>query len=164
MSSLVNMDFGSVVKEAGTVLDNLVTSDEERLQVALQDRVIDADLQKAQVQINTVEVTSGKSWRHWVGRVGAISLGLYFIPQYFMAAVLWTKACWGIHAVNGVITFPPYPASSDAIMQLVTAMLGLGTIKAYEKVKGVYTSSMQQMPAPAIKNSAPWYKKILGKS
>lgn len=89
---------------------------------------------KGQLDANVAEANSGKSWRHWVGRVCAVSLGLYFIPQYLVAAIVWAKMCYNIVPINGIYTIPVYPASVSGLMELVTGMLGLGVIKAAEKI------------------------------
>lgn len=156
MAGLVNVDLGSAIKAGGNLLDDLFTSDEERDSIALEGRKIGSSERIGQMEVNKAEAQSGKAWRHWVGRVCAASLGLYFIPQYSIAAVLWCKVCWAVTAVDGVITLPPYPASPDAIMELVMGMLGLGTIKAAEKIM-----APKQKP-PAEKTGGfkwPWSKK-----
>jgi hypothetical protein len=122
---------GTAVTSVGNVLDNLFTSDEERLQAEERMKLIDMKPQEAQWQTNQIEAANGKSWRHWVGRVCAISLALYFIPQYAMGAALWLKI--SLAALDaGKEILPPYPVTVDGLMELVTGMLGLGAIKSVE--------------------------------
>lgn len=89
-----------------------------------------------QIQINAVEAAHPKlfvaGWRPNLGWVCGISIGLYFIPQYLVAAVLWMKLCW---SANQLVPYPiPEPAG---LMELVGLMLGLGGMRLVEKIKGV---------------------------
>ena len=126
----------TVVNSVGGVLDNLFTSDEERLEAERLQSIIDDKPNQDQRDTNKIEAAAGKGWRHWVGRVAAISLGLYFIPQYTVSSIVWIKMCWEVVPVNGIWNLPAYPASVDGLMELITAMLGLGAIKGFEVITG----------------------------
>lgn len=154
-SGIVNVDFGSAISAIGNAADSLFTSKEEELAIHYKTQKLDVDLLTGQMEVNIAEANSGKSWRHWVGRVGAVSLALYFIPQYLIAAIIWCKVCWGIQPINGLITLPVYPASADALLELITGMLGLGIIKAVENINGV---SKQKTTKTA--ENKPWYRRI----
>lgn len=136
------------IKGISGILDKAFPSPEERAKAeAILEAIrqhpddLQQELLKLQAQTNIEEAknpASDKSWRTWVGRVLAISLGLYFIPQFLMAAILWTKICWATSK------FVPYPVDAFVLMQLLAGMLGLGGIKAYEKVN----MSKPSLPQP----------------
>ena len=95
--------------------------------------------QEGQLKVNEQEAKHPSvwvsGWRPGVGWVCVVSLGSYFIPQYLMAAVLWTKACWVANALL------PYPiAEPKGILELVIGMLGLAVFRSYEKRTGVARS------------------------
>lgn len=60
-----------------TIADDLFTSDEERLKVALQEKGIEAELIKGQLEVNKAEAQHKSffvaGWRPAIGWVGAIS-------------------------------------------------------------------------------------------
>ena len=158
-NGLINVDLGGVIGAIGIAADNLLTSKEEEMEISLKDKGMDAGLMMGQMEVNKVEAASGKAWRYWVGRVGAISLALYFIPQYIIASILWCRICWDITPVNGVITLPAYPASADALLELIMGMLGLGIVKAVENIKG--PNATGAMAAQAKEKSGfkwPWHR------
>jgi hypothetical protein len=131
-SKIVSFFGGGVIKETGTVLDNLFTSDEERLNAKNIYAKIKQKPQSAQWEINKIEAQTGNSWRTLTGKIAAVSMGLYFIPQYIIAALLWAHLCWSLEPVNGVYVLPSYPVNAETIMKLIFGMLGLGGIKGVE--------------------------------
>jgi len=122
------------VEALGNALDGLFTSDEER---KAQDIVMEKVRQQPgalQVMLNQVEAQHRSifvaGWRPFIGWVCGLGLGIYFIPQYIMATYMWVK----LVLATGVMQ--PYPASPDALMELVIALLGLGTLRTLEKFGG----------------------------
>jgi len=87
------------------------------------------EVSKQEAAHPSVFVSGGRPAVIWVC---AISIGTYYIPQYVMAAILWTKACWIAS------TLLPYPIPEpEGIIALVSALLGLGALRTIEKFKGV---------------------------
>ena len=119
------------VKAGGTVLDNLFTSDEERLEAQRLLAEIEQRPQAAQWQTNIAEAQHRSvfvaGWRPAIGWVCAISLGSYYIPQYVMGSWLWASQCY--HAGKIVA----YPLEIGGLTQLVLALLGMGTLRTIEK-------------------------------
>lgn len=121
---------GEVVKAGlggiNKILDTVITNYEERGK-------IDIAIQKLQTDVNKIEAGSASlfvsGWRPFIGWVCGISLGCFFIPQYVLGSYLWVKMCL---EKNELID---YPLNSDGLMSLVTAMLGFGAIRTYEKIK-----------------------------
>lgn len=73
-------------------------------------------------------------WRPYIGWVIGTSMAVYYIPQSFMATVVWVIA---IQQAKWVLV--PYPNTFDMteLLTLLGSILGLGGLKAFEKIKGV---------------------------
>lgn len=125
------------VKAAGDAFDELFTSDEERSQAAavlekLRQRpaIMQAEINKTEAMHRSVFVAG---WRPGIGWVCALSLAMFYIPQFALAAVVWVLAV----AESGWTVIPAYPGSADSLMELVLALLGMATIRTVEKAKGL---------------------------
>lgn len=125
------------VKAAGEAFDNLFTSDEERDQAKTvleklrqQPAIMQAEINKVEAQHRSVFVAG---WRPGIGWVCAISLAMFYIPQFALAAVVWVLTV----AESGWTIIPAYPGSADSLMELVLALLGMATIRTVEKAKGL---------------------------
>ncbi len=118
---------------ANTINQFVETPDEKRAAEALIAKMA-AEPAKAQAEINKIEAGHRTlfvaGWRPSIGWVCSISLGLYFIPQYALGAVLWFRLSWAAQEML------EYPIKPDALMELVLAMLGMGTIRMLEKMTG----------------------------
>lgn len=133
-SSLFGGAVAQPIEAVGNVVDKLFTSDGEKLdkqavlaRLAQKPQLAQIELNKLEAQHRSVFVAG---WRPSIGWVCAISLGAYYIPQYFMATFLWVK----IVLAKGELV--PYPVSGDGLMELVIAMLGLGLYRSVEKGVG----------------------------
>ena len=125
-----------LVDSIGVAFDNVVTSDEERLVLANAMAKIKQEPARLQVMLNALDAKGNwfnSGWRPSIGWVCSVSLAMYFVPQYAIAAAVWVKAC----AVSKWTELPPYPVSSDAVMELTLAMLGMAVIRSAEKMSGV---------------------------
>jgi hypothetical protein len=102
----------------------------EELEMALMKAVNDAA--HDQTEINKIEAASNSvfvaGWRPAVGWVCVLGLGYSYLVYPFL---LWYSAAYGqdLHNLPKLET--------DGLYQLVLAMLGLGTLRTFEKVKGV---------------------------
>ena len=128
---------GSVVDAATGIagaIDKFVeTPDEKRAAETLLAKM-QQEPDKWQAQINMVEASHRTmfvaGWRPAIGWVCATSLACFFIPQYVLGAIMWVKMCL---AAN---TLLPYPISADAVLELVLAMLGMGSLRMIDKMVG----------------------------
>ena len=88
-------------------------------------------LVQGQMEINKAEAASPSaftsSWRPAIGWVCASALAIQYIARPLMA---WAGIVSG-HPL------PTLPGIDDNLWQLMTAMLGLGGLRSFEKVKGV---------------------------
>lgn len=118
------------VSAVGNAVDQLFTSDEERAQAALLMEKLRQKPQILQAEINRVEAAHRSlfvaGWRPFIGWVcGAGFLWAFLIHPLFE---------WGI-ALNGLDVVAP-DIVTDNMMELVLALLGLGTLRSIEKMTG----------------------------
>jgi hypothetical protein len=89
-----------------------------------------AEQSQAQMEVNKVEAAHQSifvaGWRPFVGWMGGVSLGYAFLLQPILSWLL---------AICGVSTPLPEP-NTDAMMALVTAMLGVTAARSFDKWKG----------------------------
>lgn len=89
-----------------------------------------------QAEINKLEATHRSpfvaGWRPFIGWVAGICLGMYYLPQFAMATVVWVK----LLAAGNWETLVPYPGSVDGLTELVYALLGMATLRTAEKLAG----------------------------
>ena len=121
----------SPITAIGNILDNLFTSDSERLtHEEIKLRLLQApDL--AQIELNKIEAQHRSvfvaGWRPFIGWVGGVALAYTFI--------LRDMICWVV-----VVTMenPVYPPDIDvlALLTIVTSLLGLGSLRTVEKIRG----------------------------
>ncbi|HMW73403.1 MAG TPA: 3TM-type holin [Cellvibrionaceae bacterium] len=138
---------GDAVKAVGDTLDNVFTSDDERLErenekaraamdCSLKDRAIDFQFANAQVELNKIE--GGRSeffhsgWRPALGWTCVISVFSYYVPYCLIATALWAHQV----LVTGQLVSRPDLGIAD-LFGLLTSMLGLNVMRSWEKSKGV---------------------------
>ena len=113
------------------VLDKFVPDPEARVkaEAALRDSLQSWD--KQQNDVNAVEAANPNvfvsGWRPFIGW----TCGLALAYQYVVAPVVF----WVAMTFNVLIEAPP--KLDETLWQLVFAMLGMGGLRTFEKVKGV---------------------------
>lgn len=110
-----------------------------------------------QIEINKIEAASGSlfvaGWRPFIGWVGGVGLAWSFILgpaiEYVARLSGWTG------------TMPVFDLSQ--LIAIVLAMLGVGTMRTVEKIKGVSTNDYRDTPdAPINVVEKKKRKKVLG--
>jgi len=108
----------------GSAVDKIFTNDEERMQaqallnkIAQKPAVLQAEINKIEAQHRSLFVAG---WRPAIGWVCAIGLAFPFILN---PLIEWAGG-----------TGPKIPM--DQLMELVVALLGLGTLRTFEKLAG----------------------------
>lgn len=126
---------GGVVKAAGDTLDNLFTSDEERLEAKrLQSIIDDKPHQDQRTILQSLAQTAGAwSWHNALGWIVSISVAFFYIPQYAIGAFVWIKAC----SAAGWVDLPAYPIDAKGLLELIIAMLGLAGKVTIERIANV---------------------------
>ena len=153
MSGLVSVDIGGVVSAGGALLDDLFTSDEERSALNIQEQQIDAGLAQGQVAVNIEEVKHRSifvaGWRPFIGWVGGFALAYSFL---FYPFLLWTwSGCQAMGWIPQGVAAPP-AVDSTQLYPIILGMLGLGTMRTVEGLKGKKTESL----SPPKKSGFKW--------
>lgn len=125
----------AIIEIGARLLDKIIPDKDarERAKADLFKAAQDQDFQLAlgQIQLNTEEAKSASlfvsGWRPFIGWVCGIALTYNFLIYPLM---LWSIAVYGSD-------IKPPPLFSDVLMELVLGMLGLGTLRSFEKWKGV---------------------------
>jgi hypothetical protein len=136
---------GSIIEGVGKVASSLVTTDRERLQMALEDRKLDLEEKRidqttdlAQVEVNKIEASSNSifvaGWRPAVGWVGVLGLAYQFLG-YPVMQWLWSFL-QGVDIIPKGLQ-PPPDLQTDQLMVLLSGLLGFGGMRSFEKSKGV---------------------------
>ncbi len=134
---------GSIISGVGKVADDLFTSDEERLKIALEEKKIDAALVGGQLEINKTEAQHKSvfvaGWRPFMGWVG----GSAMCYQFLLYPVLtWG---WKLFQANGWVpeTLDPPPVlAADELWVVITGMLGIAGMRSFDKARGSQTDSL----------------------
>lgn len=134
---------GELISGIANGADELFTSDEERLKLAIEDKRIDADLLKGQMSVNEKEAQHKSvfvaGWRPAIGWIGAAALAYQFI-LYPLLTWLWVVLQAYELIPKGLAVPPVLPA--DALYSIVLGMLGIGGMRSLDKRKGVQTDSI----------------------
>lgn len=129
---------GAIVAAVGGVIDDLHTSDKERLGAEIELRKIDAGLLQGQMEVNKVEASSSSlfvaGWRPAIGWIGAVALGYQFL---LYPLLVWA---WALLQARGLVPGslqPPPMLDTEALWVVLSGMLGIAGLRSVEKVKGV---------------------------
>ena len=93
-----------ILDTVARLADDLITTDEERTKLALQDRLIDAQMQQGQIDINKIEAAHPSlfvaGWRPGLGWVATIAFGLLYIPKAIVMTTIWTIQCVTLYLIH----------------------------------------------------------------
>lgn len=125
----------AIIEIGAKLLDKIIPDKDarEKAQFELIKASTEHDFQLAlgQIQTNTEEAKSSSlfvaGWRPFIGWVCGLGLTYNFL---IYPLLLW------IITTTGAEIKPP-PLFADNLMELVLGMLGLGTLRSFEKWKGV---------------------------
>ncbi|MBW2015898.1 MAG: holin family protein [Deltaproteobacteria bacterium] len=138
------LGIGSIIQGVGKIADDLFTSDEERLKIALKEKEIEAELVKGQLEINRAEAQHKSifvaGWRPFIGWVGGLALAYQFIIYPLM---VWL---WTLSQANNWISAeikPPPVFQAGPLFAIVTGMLGIGGMRSFDKLKKTQTDRIR---------------------
>ena len=146
------LGIGSIVEAIGNIADDLFTSDEERInaqiemmRLGIEERKIDAGLAQGQIEVNKAEAKHPSlfvsGWRPAVGWVCVTAMGYQFL---FYPVLQWG---WAFGQARGWLPAgldAPPMLDTSALYTVLFGLLGLGTMRTFEKVKGVARSAWEQ--------------------
>ena len=128
---------GGAIKAVGNIVDEIYTSDEEREQAKLAIKKVEAELKKRQMDINLADAQSKagglsgmiqRIWRPLIGFSCALAIFWEYVLKQFLMFLIATFN-WE--------TKPLPELDMGTLMPLVMALLGMGALRSYEKVKKV---------------------------
>lgn len=130
-SKLIGEGLSSPISAIGKIIDNVYTSDDEKLdkhllmQRLLQEpAMVQAEVNKIEAQHRTVFVAG---WRPFIGWVCGTALAYSFIVRDLIA--------WGIR-IAGSDVEPPPELAMEHLITVLMGILGLGTMRTVEKLGG----------------------------
>lgn len=137
------LGMGTVLNGIANAADELFTSDEERLKLALEEKRLQFDAVRSQLEVNREEAKHKSlfvaGWRPAIGWVGAMALAYQFLA-YPLLVWLWT-----ILQATGQIPaeyLPPPTLPADALWVVLSGMLGVAGMRSYDKLKSTDTRTM----------------------
>ncbi len=128
---------GDLVKNVGGIIDSLHTSQEEKDNAKIKLKEIEAQLNKAQTDINLADAKSTATglsgllqriWRPLIGVSCSLAIFWEFVLKQFIVFFL---------AVFEVETLPLPTLDMGVLMPLVMSLLGMAGLRTYEKQKGI---------------------------
>lgn len=129
---------GGIIETVGKIAGDLVTTDKERMELAIKGQEVEQRTDLAQVEVNKVEAAHASlfisGWRPAVGWLGVFALGYQFIAYPIM---VWA---WAIAQNQGHIpagVSPPPMIPSDELWVILSGILGIAGMRSVEKVRGV---------------------------
>ena len=136
---------GGAIKAVTKVIDEIHTSDEERLNALHTIMKIEAELKKRQMDINLADAQSKaggvsgmiqRIWRPLIGFSCALAIFWEYVLKQFLMFFL---------ATFKVETMPLPELDMGTLMPLVMALLGMGALRTYEKQKGINVDKGKQL-------------------
>jgi hypothetical protein len=128
---IVESVISAVLTAAGPVLERFFPDPAKRREFELAMRQIDVGAMRDQLEINKIEAASSSrfvsGWRPFIGWVGGFALAWQF--------VLAPSLAWFLTLYSPGIPLPIIDSTGE-LMALVTALLGIGAMRSYDKQKG----------------------------
>jgi hypothetical protein len=130
----------AILNSVSQLANDLITTDEERDKMRLADRVLDVQLLQSQIATNTAEAAHPSiwvaGWRPGVGWVGVAGLAYQFL-LYPLLVWAWSLGqSWGY--IEQSLSPPPL-LDTDALIVLLSALLGVAGLRSFDKVKSTDT-------------------------
>jgi hypothetical protein len=124
-ASILGGGIAEPIKAIGNIIDDVYTSDEEKLdkkeamaRLAMKPHMVQTEINKVEAQHRSVFVAG---WRPFIGWICGAGLCMSFIIN---PLIQWYTGQKGAEM------------PLDAMMTLVTALLGLGAMRTFEKMNG----------------------------
>lgn len=109
--------------------------------IKLKMQETEAKINQGQVEINKIEAQSPSfyksSWRPSVGWIGVLGLLYHFLVYPLLQWYILLEQKTMTLADGSIVPMTPPVLNSEGLMALITAMLGIGGYRTYEKYKNV---------------------------
>lgn len=125
-----------LISPVSNLLEKVVPDSDKRAELAHEIATLAErqahEIALAQIKVNEAEAASGSvfkgGWRPFIGWVCGIAFAYHFVAQ---PVILFATAYFGL-------TIPPLPEfDMSALLTVLGGMLGLGSLRTFEKFKGV---------------------------
>lgn len=134
---------GDVVGGVFGIIDDLHTSDEEKAAMKFRITKLAREADLAQLAVNKEEAKSGRlfvsGWRPFVGWVCGFALAWTFVLDRVIQSIAFYLAEF-MEIDLDLTGLPVFDLGT--LMPVLLGMLGLGTLRTYEKVQGVTRNDM----------------------
>jgi hypothetical protein len=132
------LGIGAIIDSVGKVASDLITTDKERLELALREKEIDQRLDLAQIEVNKAEARHASmfvaGWRPAIGWIGVAALAYQFLI-YPLSLWAWTYL-QGTGWIPKELQPPPL-LDADQLWVMLSGILGIAGMRSYEKSKGI---------------------------
>jgi hypothetical protein len=134
----INIDVGSVLGQAGKFFKDIraaITGKEildptKLAELEARAQELEANMMNAQMEINKVEAAHSSifiaGWRPFIGWICGVGLLYHYVG--------FSLVQWYISFAKAEIVAPKL--DTEGLLSIVFALLGLGTLRTWEKVKG----------------------------
>ena len=131
------LGIGEIIGGVGKIADDLITTDKERLTLAIEEKKIEAGLIQSQIEVNKVEAQHASvfvaGWRPFIGWVGGFGMAYQFLLYPLLTWI------WPVLIARGTLpagtTIPPV-LDGDVLFAMVSGLLGIAGMRSFDKVKG----------------------------
>lgn len=131
---LLNFDLGSIIKPVADIVDKAVVDKDKKLELKHALREMEFELVSKQNEINIEEAKHRSvfvaGWRPFIGWVGGFSLAYYYIGHSLLE--------WIFLSFDSTFNAPTLP-NATGLFPIILGMLGLGTMRSFDKIKGTDT-------------------------
>lgn len=124
---------GGIIESVSKLASDLITTDKERIELDIKAKQIDADIAKAQIDVNKIEaasesifVSGGRPFIMWICGI-AFAYASILEPLLRFATKVWFGYTGDFPVID-----------TDLTLQVLLGILGLGTLRTVEKAKGVH--------------------------
>lgn len=135
VSEVVNGIGDAALKVRSAITGNLTPDKAAEVEVHLAD--LEAQISASKDKLNAVDAASNSffvaGWRPALGWVCSVSVGLYYIPRFLLGMYFWSSQV----SKTGSLVQLPEMGIQD-VLGLVAALLGMASLRTYEKVKNVH--------------------------
>jgi len=128
--NIFNPKVTAPIEAIGGIIDDLFTSDEEKISLDLARQRLNSRASEIQAEINKIEASHRSlfvaGWRPFLGWVCGASICYVYVAHPLLA---WVTSYYLPEASIPALQI-------DHLIELVIAMLGLGGLRTFEKVRG----------------------------